>query len=257
MKLKKLTADQWIRFGVLAVCLLFCLGSLVWCCIGLAKGRELSTVLTCIASIALLFIPELSQKLFRFKMSTLVYLLILIYAVTPTLGHSYEWYTKVKGWDKFMHTTGGIVFAMFGAYLPKLFCKKEECNLWVCILFGFCFSIMISVLWEFYEYFCDTFLGKDMQKDTILSIIHSYKISDNPISIIGSQNGITGVIVETVNGQVTLPVNGYLDIGLVDTMHDMLVETLGALVYCVAYIIDKGKYTAFHYIPKTTEQKTE
>jgi hypothetical protein len=122
-------------------------------------------------------------------------------------------------------------------------------------LCGFCFSLAISVLWEFYEYFCDTYLGKDMQKDTIISWIQSYKISDNPLSEVGRIDGIAGTIVQTPNGQVELPMQGYLDIGLIDTMHDMLVETLGALVYCVVYAFDKGKYTAFKYQPKT--QKDE
>ena len=248
---RRLTVEEWIRFGVLAICLAFCLFSLVWCIVGMVKeGKELSTVLTCLVSIACLFAPEIAQKIFRFKMSTVIYVLVLIYAVTPTLGHSYEFYTRVKGWDKFMHTTGGLVFAMFGAYLPKLFTKDENCNVWVCILCGFCFSLAISVVWEFYEYFCDSFLGKDMQKDTIISWIQSYKVSDNPLSEVGRIDGITGTIVQTPNGQVELPnINGYLDIGLVDTMHDMLVETLGALVYCVAYAFDKGKYTAFKYLP--------
>ncbi len=258
MRTKRLTVEGWIKLSVFAVCLVFCLYSFVWCCVGMAKkGKELSTVLTCLVSIACLFVPEIAQKLFRFKMSTVIYLLILIYAVTPTLGHSYEFYTRVKGWDKFMHTTGGLVFAMFGAYLPKLITKKDDCNMWVCILCAFCFSITISVLWEFYEYFCDTFFGKDMQKDTVIGFIQSYKVSDNPLSEIGKIEGITGVIVQTPTGPVELPLSGYLDIGLIDTMRDMLVETAGALVYCIAYMIDKGKYTAFKYLPKTVTLETD
>lgn len=256
MNCKRLTVEGWIKLSVLAVCLAFCLYSLVWCCVGMAtKEKEFSTVFTCVVSIICLFVPEIAQKLFRFKMSTVIYVLVLIYAVTPTLGHSYEFYTRVKGWDKFMHTTGGLVFAMFGAYLPKLITKKDDCNVWVCILCGFCFSLTISVLWEFYEFFCDSFLGKDMQKDTVISFIQSYKVSDNPLSDVGKIDGITGVIVQTPTGDITLPVGGYLDIGLVDTMHDMLVETAGALVYCIAYAFDKGKYTAFKYLPKTATEE--
>ena len=257
MKIKRLTVDEWIRFGVLAVCLAFCLYSLVWCAVGMVMhGKDFSTVFTCLVSIICLFLPEIFQKLMRFRMSTPIYLLVLIYAVSPTLGHSYEFYTRVNGWDKFMHTTGGLVFAMFGAYLPKLFTKDEKCNIWVCILCGFCFSLAISVLWEFYEFFCDTYLGKDMQKDTFISWIQSYKISDNPLSEVGRIDGITGVIIQTSSGDFNLT-QGYLDIGLVETMKDMLVETAGALVYCIAYAIDKGKYTAFKYLPKQDKKDAE
>ncbi len=248
MNIKKWTVNEWIRYGVLTACLVFSLVSLVWCCVQMSDGKEWSTVFTCAICAVMLFLPEICQKLLRFRMSTLVYVAILIYAITPIFGHSFEFYTRVKGWDKFMHTTGGVVFAMVGAYLPKVITKKDDCNILVCILCGFCFSITISVLWEFYEYISDTFFGLDMQKDTYLDTFRSYFLGEDPRSMIGDTGKITEVIINTENGPIVL--SQYIDIGLHDTMLDVAVEALGALIYCVAYAIDKGKYTAFHYIPK-------
>lgn len=40
-------------------------------------------------------------------------------------------------------------------------------------------------------------------------------------------------------------INGYIDIGLHDTMSDLIVNFIGALVYCILgylYIINKKKY---------------
>ena len=34
-------------------------------------------------------------------------------------------------------------------------------------------------------------------------------------------------------------------------------EAAGALVFCIVYAVDKGKHTAFHYIPKPVEPNEE
>jgi hypothetical protein len=44
-----------------------------------------------------------------------------------------------------------------------------------------------------------------------------------------------------VDGQ-SLGINGYLDIGLIDTMHDMIIETVGALVFPIYVLIDRNKH---------------
>ena len=38
-------------------------------------------------------------------------------------------------------------------------------------LVAFCFSMTIGVVWEFFEFGMDTFMGTDMQKDTIVQSI--------------------------------------------------------------------------------------
>lgn len=48
----------------------------------------------------------------------------------------------------------------------------------------------------------------------------------------------------SVNG-LPLGLNGYLDIGLVDTMTDLLVETLGAILFATAFLLDGGRHPVF------------
>jgi hypothetical protein len=65
----------------------------------------------------------------------------------------------------------------------------------------------IGVVWEFFEFFMDSVFGMDMQKDTILA-------------------------------------NGAIDIGLIDTMKDLIVNFLGAAVFSVLgyfYIKRRGE----------------
>ena len=147
------------------------------------------------------------------------------------------------------------MFALFGAYLPKLFLKDENCNMWLCVLFGFVFSIAIAGLWEFVEYFCDTFFHTDMQKDTIVYTLDSYLLNDILGGDLGTIERVGEVGGTLINGD--MQVQGYLDIGKIDTMRDMLVEAAGALVFCIVYAVDKGKHTAFHYIPKPIEPNEE
>lgn len=79
-----------------------------------------------------------------------------------------------------------------------------------------------------------------MQHDTVITSMNSYFLGDG-IGVTGSLDNIEEV---TING-IALPVNGYLDIGLIDSMMDMLLESLGAVVVAVIYILDKGRHPLF------------
>ena len=93
----------------------------------------------------------------------------------------------------------------------------------------------IAVLWEFCEFGADTFLGMDVQDDTVVYSLTSYLLG-NTLGVTGSIENIQSVVV---NG-VALP--GYIDIGLIDSMLDMLLETLGAIVTCLIIWFDKGRH---------------
>jgi uncharacterized membrane protein YjdF len=117
------------------------------------------------------------------------------------------------------------MFAILGAYLFDLLVKDKALPV-VRILFSLCFSIAIAVLWEFCEFGADILLGMDMQDDTVIHSLTSYLLGDR-LGVTGSIEHIQAV---TVNG-IRLP--GYIDIGLIDSMLDMLLETLGAAVTCM------------------------
>ena len=96
-------------------------------------------------------------------------------------------------------------------------------------------TITVSALWEFAEYGSDMLLGTDSQNDTYINGIHSYFLGKTAGQL-GSIDGISQVVV---NG-MELP--GYVDIGLIDTMGDMLIETLGASLGCGLLAADQGKH---------------
>ena len=108
---------------------------------------------------------------------------------------------------------------------------------------AFCFSMTMGVLWEFFEFAADRWLLLDMQKDTILSQISTVDLdptlSNTPVVI----SGIQDVILQLENGETyALGLGGYLDIGIYDTMADLFVNFIGAVVFSVvAYFETKSE----------------
>lgn len=245
------TKIQWTKVKIarlcaFCVCQAFSLVSLVY----FALTGTLSQALICVLSVLCLCLPDLAERLFKMKIALPLYLFVLAYAICPMLGHAYKFYYHIPWWDTLLHTVGGVVFAIFGAYLPKVFLKKNEVSVLLCAALGLFFSISVSAVWEIIEYAADMLLHTDMQQDTIVSSLYSYLIGDT-IGEIGAIEEIYGV---TVNG---VPLKGYIDLGVIDTMTDVIFETLGALAYFIVYLIDKGKRTAFTYLGKPQIEKTE
>ena len=152
------------------------------------------------------------------------------------LGHSYGLFYTTTWWDKLLHCSGGVAFAIVGYYLPLLIGENRMTPA-MRLIFAVCFSMAISVMWEFMEYGQDMLLGFDTQNDTLISTIHSYLLGDTT----GRLGRIEGISEVAVNG---LSIPGYIDIGLIDTMGDMLIETLGAVLCAVALGIDRDRHPA-------------
>ena len=107
-------------------------------------------------------------------------------------------------------------------------------------ILAFYFSMTIGVLWEFFEFSMDWFFGLDMQKDTIINTINTVVLDPTRSNKVVT---ITGITSTAVNG-VDLGINGYLDIGLIDTMKDLFVTLIGALVFSFIgffYVKNRGE----------------
>lgn len=191
-----------------------------------------------IATLFMLLLPRLTERLFRVRVVLPLKILMLLYAMGPMLGQCWQLYYTLNWWDKLLHTLGGVMFALVGVLLLKKFSGAKEITPLFAAVFALCFSMAISMAWEFCEFGADQLFGMDMQHDTIVSGVHSY--------LLGEETGVTGVVENitqvVVDGRV-FP--GYIDIGLIDTMTDMLLETLGALAVAVWHIATRAKYSAF------------
>lgn len=216
----------------LILCEIFTLFTIVF----IAQKGQYSRLPIAVATLFLLLLPVVSQRIFHFRINLPVYMVMLFYGLGPMLGQCYNLYYDLCWWDKLLHTLGGVMFALVGLELFRALVDGDHAVM--AAVFALCFSMAISMLWEFCEFGADTFLGMDMQQDTIITGFHSYLLGTET-GVTGSIEGITEVVV---NGQV-LP--GYIDIGLHDTMLDMLLETLGAAAVAVFHVASRGKYSAF------------
>ena len=201
-----------------------------------ATTNELFSYFYCLATLFFAALPMALSIIFRWKLNTFFYVLFSFYTYGPLLGAVYNFYYFISWWDVLLHLLAGTVFAVVGAQLANVLNKNNKTSYVFAAIFGVLFSISVAVVWEFFEYSSDTFFNSDMQADTIINVINT-KINRTD-GLRDVYNNITETIV---NGQ-NLGIEGYLDIGLIDTMNDMLIETLGALVLVVYIIFDKDKH---------------
>ena len=225
-----------------------------------AVRGEYENVFVCALSLVLFLVPSFIERGLKIDLPTTFEVIILLFVFSAEiLGEIHNYYMKVPYWDTILHTLNGFLFAAFGFSLldiinrnPKI--KFELSPAYLAIV-AFCFSMTIGVLWEFLEFGCDMFLGKDMQKDFVINTINSVTLDPQMKNIPQTISNITSVLV---NGK-DLGLGGYLDIGLIDTMKDLLVNFVGAVIFSIIgyfYIKNRGKGRfAKRFIPVIDEEK--
>ena len=186
--------------------------------------------------LVLFLVPSLVEGMTHIEIPGLFQAIIYSFIfAAETLGEIDHYYVLIPGWDTILHTLNGFLCAAIGFSLVDLLNRSSK-NISLSPIYvtlaAFCFSMTIGVLWEFVEFSFDTFFGMDMQKDTFVTSISSVALDPanegNRIQI----NDIATTTITTAAGETTT-INGYLDIGLIDTMKDLLVNFVGALVFSV------------------------
>lgn len=224
--------DRCIKLTGIVLGELFAIGTIVF----LLVAKRYSRLPLAVGTLLLVLLPAAMERVFHCRLCLPVYIFALAYAVGPMLGQCWNFYYTISWWDKLLHIFGGVMFAIAGAYFFELLTKRKD-NFLAGAIFALCFSVAVAAVWEFVEFGADRFLGMDMQDDMVFTNITSYLLGDG-IGVTGSIENIQSVIV---NG-VPLPVAGYIDIGLTDSMLDMMLESLGALITCLLILFDKGRH---------------
>lgn len=199
----------------------------------------------CLLTLVLFLVPPFIEVSFSITIpETLEVVIALFIFAAEILGELFHFCTLFPFWDTLLHTFNGFLAAAVGLALVSILNRSERIAFslspFFCAAVAFCFSMTIGVLWEFFEFGMDALFGLDMQKDTVVAAISSTLLDPN-----GSQHParIDGIESVAVNGQ-DLGLGGYLDIGLIDTMEDLLVNFVGALVFAVIgyrYLESKGE----------------
>ncbi len=189
-------------------------------------------VFLCILTLLLLLVPSLLQLTLRIELPSVLEIILLVFIfAAEILGEIQEFYMLIPFWDTLLHTLNGFLAAAIGFSLVDILNKSRKITFQLSPLFtaivALSFSMTIGVIWEFFEFAMDQFFGMDMQKDTVVHIIRSVTLHPEGHNVPVVIEGITETVVQ---GQ-DLGVGGYLDIGLIDTMADLLVNFIGAVVF--------------------------
>lgn len=208
-------------------------------------NQNYENVFLCILTLLLLVVPSFIQVRLKVELPTPLEITILFFIfAAEILGEIQSYYIRFPFWDTVLHTLNGFLMAAIGFALVDILNRSKKVSVQLSPAYmavvAFCFSMTIGVIWEFFEFSMDMFFGLDMQKDTIVNTIHSVMLDATNSNIPVEITGIEDVIV---NGE-SLGLGGYLDIGLIDTMKDLLVNFVGAVVFSVIgyfYVKNRGK----------------
>lgn len=207
-------------------------------------------------TLVLFMIPNLVERIFNIVIPNLLELIIIIFIFSSTvLGELGDFYGYIPAWDTALHTLNGFLAAGVGFSLIYLLNKNAEgidLTPVFLALVTFCFSMTVGVIWEFFEYYADRSMSLDMQKDMIVQEINSVRINEEN-SAVYHVRGIERTVIEgrdsAGNATQTVIDGGYLDIGIRDTMKDLLVNLIGAVVFSVfGYLYAKYDQQKYRFV---------
>ena len=217
----------------------------------------------CVLTIVLLYVPSWIQVKLRIELPPPLEITILCFIfAAEILGEVSSFYVNVPHWDTMLHTLNGFLAAAVGFSMVLLLNDDERLTFnlspFFLALVAFCFSMTIGVLWEFFEFGMDYFFHTDMQKDTVINAIYTVALDPTRSNKVVAVKGIQDVVV---NGE-SLGLGGYLDIGIIDTMKDLFVNFIGAVVFSVTgffYARGKGqkRTAAQSFVPSKKTEATD
>ena len=220
----------------------------------------------CVLTLFLFTIPYFVEKKFKISLPNALEIIILLFIFSAEiLGEIQNFYGIFKHWDTMLHTLNGFLCAAIGFSLIDILNRSDKVHMNLSPIFvslvAFCFSMTVGVLWEFFEFSCDYLLKMDMQKDTIVKEISSVKLNEEgknePVILRNIDSTVIYSYDKNGNQIVTTIEGGYLDLGIIDTMKDLIVNFASAITFSAIgwlYIKNKDEYKfAKKFIPVRKE----
>lgn len=157
----------------------------------------------CILGVIAMLLPGMLEKKLKIAIPSNMLLLYTIFLYSAIyLGEVRSFYYNISNWDNILHTFSGAMIGALGFSIVTLLNNTEKVPINLSpifvALFSFCFAVTLGVVWEFYEFIFDGLLGLNMQKFAL----------ENGTELVGRA-------------------------ALVDTMIDLFVDTIGALIMSI------------------------
>lgn len=214
--------------------------------------REWENVFVCILSLILFLAPFFIEKKFKISIPSTFEIIILCFIFSAEiLGEINSFYVRIPHFDTLLHTINGFLCAGVGFSLVDLLNENNK-NINLSPLYlslvAFSFSMTIGVLWEFFEYGADKIIGVDMQKDYIVNRINTVELDETKTNKVITIDNIEKTVIYDKEGNILTEINGYLDIGIIDTMKDLLVNFIGAFSFSVFGFLYKKNYGKYKFV---------
>lgn len=200
---------------------------------------DIESAFVCVLVLVIYLLPQFVENRLNIDIPTTLEVVIFVFVfAAEILGELQSYFIKYSNWDTILHTSSGFLCAAVGFSLVDLLNRSDNVKVQFSpgylAITAFCFSMTIGILWEFIEFSADRLFLLDMQKDTIVNQISSVSLDPTNSNISITVKGIKDVILVTDSGEQALGLGGFLDIGLYDTMEDLFVNFVGAVVFSVA-----------------------
>lgn len=227
------------------------------------ENGNIENALLCVISLMLLIVPTFVERTFKIDLPNVLEVIIFIFIFSAEiLGEINNFYGIFHNFDDILHTINGFLAASIGFSLIYLLNENIDTfklsPIFVSLV-AFCFSMTIGIAWEFFEYGMDNFFGLDMQKDEYVYKINTVTTDPEQSNNVMKIDNINHIVIYDQNQNEIIKLNGYLDIGLHDTMKDLIVNFIGAFVFSIfgfLYSINKEKYKiAGHFLTKKNNWK--
>lgn len=199
---------------------------------------DIESAFVCVLALVIYLLPQFVENRLNIDIPTTLEVIIFVFVfAAEILGELQSYFIKYSNWDTILHTSSGFLCAAVGFSLVDLLNRSDNAIVQLSpgylAITAFCFSMTIGILWEFIEFSADRLFLLDMQKDTIVNQISSVSLDPTNSNISITVKGIKDVILVTDSGEQALGLGGFLDIGLYDTMEDLFVNFVGAVVFSV------------------------
>lgn len=254
--LKKESKSTVIVYFVLRILVILCMVLQI-------IGGDLNNAFLCLLTLILFLLPFFIEKKFSIDIPETLEIIILSFIFSAEiLGEINNFYNIIPFWDTILHTMNGFLCAAIGFALVELLNNNSnnfKLSPLYLVIVAFCFSMTIGVVWEFFEFGADNFVRtSDMQKDRYITKISSVLLNDNKENKTLHADDIAYTILYDENNQEIIRIEeGYLDIGLIDTMKDLVMNFIGAFIFCViGYLSIKSENKYHTFIQKFTPKKT-
>lgn len=190
------------------------------------KSRDLFNATQSFLMLLCTFVPGFIERTGKVSVPNVMSVTFICFCLAHfVVGEIGELYVKSKIFDSILHTLSGSMIAILGFSIIRLLNNSEKVDLKLnpmfVAIFVVCFSITIGVLWECVEFAADMITGSNMQR-------YSDSVTREPF--LGRD-------------------------ALFDTMKDLVLDTIGALVVAIISYVDLKKQRGHTAIKWFIEKK--